>query len=94
MRVEKLMFLAALVGCGSKDDGPSCDKVVDNMLVITKQAMPAGHDGMDAGNSRKAMIDQCVARKMSADERRCLAAAKDVTGMAACTPSRAPAAPK
>lgn len=82
------LILVALASCGSKDDGPSCEKVVDNMLVITKSAMPAGHDGMDAGNSKKAMIDQCVARKMSADERRCLASAKDVAGMAACTPKK------
>ena len=83
------LMLVALAACGSKDDGPSCDKVVDNMMAITKSAMPAGHDGMEMQN-RKAMVDQCVARKMSADERRCLAAAKDVTGMAACTPKSAP----
>ena len=82
-----LMFLA-LAACGSKDDGPPCEKVVENMMSITKQAMPAGHDGMDAGNNKKAMIDQCVARKMSAEQRRCLATAKDVTGMAACTPKK------
>ncbi|MBL9013216.1 MAG: hypothetical protein JNL83_03515 [Myxococcales bacterium] len=88
------LMLLALVGCGSKDDGPSCEKVVDNMLVITKSAMPAGHGDMDAGNSKKAMIDQCVARKMSAEQRRCLATAKDVTGMAACTPAQPPASTK
>ena len=82
------LLLLALVGCGSKDDGTTCEKVVENMMTITKQAMPAGHDGMDAGNSKKAMIDQCVARKMSAEQRRCLATAKDVTGMAACTPKK------
>jgi small lipoprotein (TIGR04454 family) len=81
-----LMFVA-LIGCGSKDDGPSCDKVVDNMLVITKSAMPAGHDGMEM-NNRKQMVEQCVKRNMSAAERRCLAAAKDVAGMAACTPKK------
>lgn len=82
------LILVALAGCGSKDDGPSCEQVVDNMLTITKQAMPAGHDGMEMQN-RKAMVDQCVARKMSAEQRRCLATAKDVTGMAACTPKPA-----
>ena len=84
----RALLFVALIGCGSKDDGPSCDKVVDNMLLITKSAMPPGHEGMDGGNNRKQMVDQCVKRNMPADQRRCLATAKDVAGMAACTPKQ------
>ena len=71
-------------GGESKSDGPSCEKVVDNMMAITKAAMPAGHDGM-AMQNRKQMLDQCEARKMSAEQRTCLVDAKDITQMAACS---------
>lgn len=74
--------------CSKSDDGPPCEKVVENMMAITKAAMPAGHDGMVMQN-QKQMLDQCVARKMSAEQRRCLVAAKDVTTMAACSGSKA-----
>jgi hypothetical protein len=71
----------------SKDDGPSCEVVVDNMMAVTKTAMPPGHDGMALQN-RKQMIDECVARAMTAAQRACLAAAKDLSGLSACAGPR------
>ncbi|MBL0217942.1 MAG: hypothetical protein IPQ07_29190 [Myxococcales bacterium] len=80
--IATLMF----TGCSKADDGPSCDQVVDSMMAVTKQAM-TGHGDMEVQN-KKAMVDQCVARKMSADQRRCLVAAKDLAAIAACTPKK------
>src|SRR5688500_20318719 len=79
------LLVALLVACGSKkqeDQGPSCDKVVDHMLDLTKQMLP-GHGDQPMGD-RKAMIDQCVQRKMPASMRSCLLAAKPPDEPAAC----------
>lgn len=81
------ILVALLIsGCSKKDDGPSCDKVVDNMLAVTKTAM-TGHGDMELGN-KKQMVDQCVSRNMPAEQRTCLATAKDLNAMAACTPRK------
>lgn len=72
------------------DPGPSCAQVVDHMLEVTKQQL-TGHGDMELGN-RKTMIAQCEQRTLSADQRRCLVAAKDLTAIAACSPAR-PAPP-
>lgn len=78
--------------CSKKsDDGPSCDKVVDNMMAVTKQQL-SGHGGIEVQN-KKAMVEQCLARKMPAEQRQCLATAKDLTGIAGCSKPPA-AAPK
>jgi hypothetical protein len=84
-----LLFVAA---CGGKKaaDVPSCDKVVDNMLAVTKTAMP-GHGDMEMGN-KKQMVAECEKRGLTDDQKRCLATAKDLNGLAGCTPP--PAAPK
>jgi len=81
-----ILALALIAGCSKKDEGPSCDKVVDNMLAITKTAM-TGHGDMELGN-KKQMVEQCVARKMSAEQRTCLVAAKDLNALGACTPKK------
>jgi hypothetical protein len=82
----RCLLLAAVMfaGCSKSDDGPSCEKVVDNMMTVTKAAM-TGHGNMELSN-KKAMIDQCIARKMPASQRTCLAAAKDLAMIAACSP--------
>jgi hypothetical protein len=82
------IVVAALVlgACAKSDDAPPCAAVVDNMIAVTKQQM-SSHGGMELQN-RKAMIDQCEQRKMPAEQRRCLAAAKDLTGIAGCTKQR------
>lgn len=91
MRALLLSFL--LLGCSSKkaDDGPACPKVVDNMLVVMRQSM-AGHKSVELAN-RDQMIAQCEARKMTAKERTCLAAAKDVMGLANCREAKPGALP-
>lgn len=88
-----LAALLVLSACSSKKkaaDVPSCEKVVDNMLAVTKQAMP-GHGDMEMGN-KKQMTAECEKRNLTDDQKRCIATAKDLNGLATCTPK--PAAPK
>lgn len=81
-----ILVVALIAGCSKTDEGPSCDKVVDNMLAVTKTAM-TGHGDMELGN-RKQMVDQCIARKMPAEQRTCLATAKDLNTIASCSPKK------
>ena len=89
-----LALALALVACSkssgpSPDPGPTCAEVVDNMMTVTKQQL-TGHGHLELQN-RQVMIDTCEGRKLTAAERTCLATAKDLSGIAACTPK--PAAP-
>jgi hypothetical protein len=88
-RLALVVSLLSLVlgGACSKsksDDGPPCTTVVDNMMMVTKQAM-SGHGDLEVQN-RKVMIDQCEKRSLTAAQKTCLATAKDLAGIAACTP--------
>lgn len=88
-----LAAMLVVTACSSKKqaaDVPSCEKVVDNMLAITKQAMP-GHGDMELGN-KKQMVAECGKRNLTDDQKRCMATAKDLSGLATCTPK--PAAPQ
>lgn len=88
--MRRFMLLAALlVACKAEDKGPPCDKVVDHMLEVTKQAMP-GHDPGAFGD-RKGMVDQCVKRNMSPEMRKCLMSATSLAGFAECQPKSKPA---
>ena len=80
-------MLAGCDSCGSKDDGPPCHAVVDHMLELTK-ALPE-HEGMAMGN-RKQMIGLCEQKNYTADEKRCILAAKDLTAIGACRPATPP----
>lgn len=82
-----VLLVASLTACSkTSESGPSCDKVVDNMLAVTKTQL-TGHGDMELGN-RKVMIEQCEARKMPAEQRTCLVTAKDLAAIAACTPKK------
>ena len=59
------------------------------MLDLTKQMLP-GHGDQPMGD-RKAMIDQCVQRKMPASMRSCLLAAKSLDELAQCRRAGKPA---
>jgi len=75
----------AVVGCSKKSaDGPACGAVVDNMMAVTKQQM-TGHGELEVQN-RTVMVEQCEKRKLTAAQRTCLVAAKDLPAIAACTP--------
>lgn len=93
--MSKALLLVALVAatlgaCGKKsDDGPACGAVVDNMMTVTKQQM-TGHGQLEVQN-RGVMVEQCEKRKLTAAQRTCLVAAKDLPAIAACTPR--PSAP-
>lgn len=77
-------LLVILVGCGGKkDEGPSCDKVVDHMLEVT-QSQLAGHEGANFNSQRKAMVAQCESRKMSSEMRTCLIGASTIAEIAEC----------
>jgi hypothetical protein len=76
-------FVAVVLalGCGkSEDPGPSCEQVTDHVFEITSKAFP-GHG--DMGN-RKAYIESCKSRNLSASEKRCMLAAQDTLSLAKC----------
>ena len=78
----RFLLLVMLVAC--KDDpGPSCTQVVDHVLEVTKQVLP-GHETVGMVGDRKASIDQCEARKLPKDARKCLVAAKTLDGFGDC----------
>jgi hypothetical protein len=100
--MRAMLFAIAVLGlaaCGSKkkkeDAGPSCEQVVDHMLVVMKSGL-TGHGSVELGN-KKQMLDQCESRKLSAEQRKCMLAAKDVVTLANCSapprPTPAPTAP-
>lgn len=84
---------ALLAACAkpAPDRGPGCDVIVDNLLAVSKTQL-AGHGDMALGD-RAAMLTQCEKRKLTADQRRCLATAKDLTALAGCVPRPPPPAP-
>lgn len=85
-----MVVTGVATGCGSKSDpGPTCAQITDHMLEVTKQEL-VGH-GDELLGQRKQLIEQCEARKMNADQRRCLLAAKDMAGFATCRAGKDPA---
>ena len=58
-----LLLTLVLVACKKAPAGPSCDKIADHMLEVTKQQMPA-HAGMGDFGDRKGMIAQCEKRNL------------------------------
>lgn len=93
LRIAQLAVLSlSLVACSKKaDDGPACGAVVDNMMAVTKQQM-TGHGELEVQN-RTVMIEQCEKRTLTAAQRTCLVAAKDLAAIAACTPRPTPPNP-
>jgi hypothetical protein len=80
-------MLLLTASCQKREDpGPPCDKVVDHLLEITKQAL-LGHEAMTT-DLRKQMVQQCVDRKYSKQVRECLLAAKDTAELATCNRER------
>jgi hypothetical protein len=77
-------FLVGILfaACKKDDPGPPCAQVVDHILDVSKQGL-TGHGTLELGN-RKLMIEHCETRKLSADARRCIVAAKDLAGLAEC----------
>ena len=84
-----LVVLLLVAACKSDQAAPSCEKVVDHMLEVTKQQMPA-HGGMGDLGDRKAMIEQCNKRNLTAAQRKCLMASKNLTEIANCGPAGNP----
>jgi hypothetical protein len=74
-------------GCERKPDdpGPSCDKVADHVAEVARKAFP-GHGDMMPASSRKAYVESCQSRKLSAKQRRCMLEAQSVDAIAECMP--------
>jgi hypothetical protein len=85
--------LVALVvaACHKAEPGPPCEQVVDHLLDVTR-----AQQDLKQLSQRKTMVEHCE-RKLTADERTCLLAAKDSGAIAACQgrspPPPAPGAP-
>jgi hypothetical protein len=77
------LFLVALLGCGKKDSGPTCEVVIEHMLAVTKEAM-AGHDNVKIDGQKTAMIEQCKKREMPLETRTCIMAAKTLREISIC----------
>ena len=80
----RFLIILLLAACKSNaaDPGPSCDRIVDHMMEITKQQL-AGHDAF-GGDMRKQAITSCEQRKLSKEARVCLLAAKNSEDATAC----------
>ncbi len=77
MRTLFLSFALAttiLTGAACGKDGSSCDKVADHFNDIAPDALK-GH--------KKELVEKCE-KKMTADDRKCALAAKDMNDMQAC----------
>jgi small lipoprotein (TIGR04454 family) len=82
--MRTVLFLVILVGCGGKKEtGPTCDQVVDHMLEVTKQQL-MGHESVNLGSQRKAMVAQCEQRNMSIEMRTCLVGTQTISDIAKC----------
>ena len=86
----RLLLVASFAIACQKDQGPACSQVVDHILDVTKQGL-TGHGNEELGN-RKQMIEHCD-KTLSKAARTCIAAAKDLEGLAGCR-TLEPAAPR
>lgn len=84
MRWIVVVVVAALAACSrsAPEKVPTCAELTEHLFAVTKIAYP-GHGDMEMGN-RNAEVAACEARKPSPGERRCMMAAKDLAGVAAC----------
>jgi hypothetical protein len=81
--MKRLVLAIALVGCSkAADPGPTCPQLVEHMLEVTKQAMPA-HGKMELGN-KKQMVQTCEDRKLTPAQRKCMMAASTLAALAEC----------
>jgi hypothetical protein len=83
----RVLAIAMLFACGSKkseDPGPSCGQVMDHILEVTQRQL-VGH-GDELKSQRAAMVQQCEARKMPAEMRKCLLDSKSMDDIAKCKP--------
>ncbi len=80
-----LFLFVVVAGCSKQAEkkAPTCAEVTDHVLSVVQIAYP-GHGDMGGRGNRDLEIQQCEARKVSAKERRCIVAAKDMAGIAAC----------
>lgn len=71
-----LFGLFGMTGCGS-DGGSQCEKVTDHFLSIAPTEIK------DQLGDKKSMIERCE-KEMSAEERTCALAAKDMASVMQC----------
>lgn len=78
-------MLVCLMGCNKQsapEKVPTCAELTTKISELTKIAYP-GHGEMEMGNSKRD-IAICEEKNPSPKERKCIMAAKDVPGIAAC----------
>jgi hypothetical protein len=86
--MKRIVLAALLASCGGKSEKvPTCAEVTDHMLALMQIAYP-GHGDMGAMGNRKLAIEQCEARKLGPDERRCIMKAKASDELGACRRAR------
>jgi hypothetical protein len=83
MSARWIISLALVTGCGSKDEGPPCAQVIDHTLEVAQSSMP-GHGDMGALGNKKQMVESCEKQQWSADQKRCVMAAKTIQDIGAC----------
>jgi hypothetical protein len=77
------LIVLALISCGKKAEGPTCEQVTDHILEVTKQQLP-GHENTNLGIQKKAMVEQCEKKNMPTEVRTCLLGAKTISEIATC----------
>jgi hypothetical protein len=88
-----VLVLVVLGACSKKAEKvPTCAEVTDNMLKIVQGQYP-GHGDMGAMGNRENAIQQCEARNMPANEKRCIVNAKNVEDLGACRRASMPKDP-
>ena len=80
--MKRAVLLLALIGCKS-EKLPTCTEITDHVLELTQKMYP-GHGDMGQHGNRKLMIEQCDARKLTGEERKCIMAAKSTDAVAMC----------
>jgi hypothetical protein len=83
MSARWILSLALVAGCGGKDDAPSCTQVVEHELDVAQKTMP-GHGDMGALGNKKQMVASCEKKQWTAEQRRCVMAAKTIPDIGAC----------
>ncbi|MBA3542543.1 MAG: hypothetical protein H0T79_23205 [Deltaproteobacteria bacterium] len=94
LRVTLALVSFGAAACGGTkpaDPGPSCEAIMPHLAVVMKQGL-TGHGTVEFGNQKRDVL-QCQARKLTAEQRRCLMATKTVADISACNAGQSPTAP-
>ncbi len=95
--MRRLIFVLLVVACKRSAPPPTCNQIIDHALVLMGQVQAQGpaknHDEMDLSN-KKAMVQLCVQRHLTAEQARCMFEAPTLAVLNTCRPVPAGAAAK